>query len=113
MTNPHRGELEVQLGEKTYQAKVTLDSIVRIEQALGVSIVKVAQMLANAEMTVEQIIQVLLIALRGGGNKLEKKDMQAIVWEAGLVQSMAVCGEILSAILGGNEEGKAEGTGSE
>lgn len=113
MTNPHRGELEVNLAGKTYQAKITLDSIVRIEQSLNVSIVKVAQLLANAEMTVEQICQVLLIALRGGGNKLEKKDIQNIVWEAGLVQAMSVSGEILSAILGGETEGNVEGAGSE
>lgn len=93
--------------------KVNLDSIVRIEQSLNVSIVKVAQMLASAEMTVEQICQVLLIAIRGGGNKLDKKDVQNIVWEAGLVQAMAVCGEILSAILGGESEGNVEGAGSE
>ena len=112
MTNPHRGELEVNLAEKTYKVKVNLDSIVRIEQSLNMSIVKVAQMLANAEMTVEQICQVLLIAIRGGGNKLEKRDIQSIVWEAGLVQAMAVCGEILSAILGGESEGNAEGVES-
>lgn len=92
---------------------MTLDSIVRIEQSLNMSIVRVAQQLAGAEMTVEQICQVLLIALRGGGNKLEKRDIQNIVWEAGLVQAMAVCGEILSAILGGDDEGNAVGAGSE
>lgn len=114
MVNPHRGELEVTLADKSYSAKVTLDSIVRMEQALGMSIVRIAQCLANAEMTVDQIVQVLVIAVRGGGNKIDKKQMQSIVWEAGLIQAMAVCGEILSSILGvEDDEGNVEGTESE
>lgn len=108
MVNPNRGELEVKLAEEVYQAKVTLDSIVRMEQSLGMSIVRIAQNLAAAELTTEQISTILLISLRGGGNKLDKRDVDRLVWNSGLVASMAVVGEILSAVLGGDGEGNVE-----
>ena len=47
MTNPFRGELEVNLGKKTYKTRMTVDSLIRLETSLGQSIVQLTQKLSE------------------------------------------------------------------
>ena len=55
----------------------------------------------------KEIASILLIAIRGGGNDISEKDVEKIVWDAGLVEAMTVCGEIMAQALGGGS-GKPE-----
>lgn len=111
MANPKRGELQVVLGETTYQGKVTLDVIMRIERQMGKGIVKVAQRLSEADIGVADIITILTPVIRAGGNDIQEKDVQKVIWEAGLTEGIRVCGEIIAVALGADEQ--AEGNEDE
>jgi len=117
MANPNRGEVEVDLGDQTYKTRLNLDGIVRIENDLNMSIVQAAQRLSEGAMPVNQIVVIIHRALKGGGNKVEQKDVQKIIWDAGLADAMKVVGLILTSVLGvdaeDDDEGKDLGTGSE
>ena len=104
MTNPQRGELQVELGDQVLDARVTLDTIVRIERSLSMSILKCAQLLSTGELTIEQLQVILFRSLRSGGNRLEIKDIQKLIWDAGLADSYRVAGEILAMTLGTEED---------
>lgn len=107
MTNPKRGELKLSLGGETYNARVTLDAIMKIEAACGMGILKVLTGLSEGNLTTTEVCHIILPVIRGGGNDFSIKDVQRIVWDAGLADSMKVAGEILSAALtGGQNEGK-------
>ena len=52
MTNKFRGELKVNLNNKDYDTRLTLDGIMRIEQATGRPILKLATELMNSNLSV-------------------------------------------------------------
>lgn len=113
MTNPKRGEFRLSLGDQTYQAKVTMDGLARIETSCNAGIIKILNKLTEGELTTTDVCNVLYPIIRGGGNDVTFKDVQKIVWDAGLAEAMKGCGEVLAAALGagqdeGNEPAAAE-----
>lgn len=103
MTNPKRGELEINLGQQKYKARVTMDGIARIESACNCGIVKVLNKLSDGDMTTVEICNVLLPIIRAGGNDIQIKDVQSAVWDAGLAEGMKAVGDILSVALNGGQ----------
>jgi len=99
--------MTLNLGGKTYNCKVTMDGLARIEQACGCGIVKILTKLTDGDLTTTEICSILLPVIKSGGNDVSIKDIQAIVWGAGLADSMRVVGEVLAMSLGtGEESGK-------
>ncbi len=108
MVNKYRGELEISLKGKKYKTKLSLDSIVRIETALGKSILEVANDLMNSRMKMTDVITILTQAIRGGGNDLTEKEIGRIVFDIGIVESFKVVGEILTNTITGGENDDIE-----
>ena len=104
MTNPKRGELEITLGEKKFNGRVTLDVVMRIERQMGKGIVKIAQSLSEAEFTVEQMVGILTPVIRAGGNDVKEPDIKEALWEAGLVSGIQACSEVIASVLGVDEQ---------
>ena len=112
MTNPLKGEIEIELGSKTYKTRLTVDSIMKIEDELDCGIIKLATKMADADIRMSHVIAVLHPALRGGGNDLERKDVIKIVQDAGLVPSTTALATLLTKTLTDSnaeeDEGKPE-----
>lgn len=109
MVNPKRGELRLTLGKKTFDARVTLDAVMRIETSLGKGLVKIANSLQEADISTMEIVGILTPVIRGGGNDVNEKDVGQAVFEAGLAEGMKCCAEVLaSALSAGNTEGNDE-----
>ena len=104
MTNPLKGEIEVELGGQNYKARLTIDAIVSIEQAVGCGIIKLATKMSEGDISVGDMMAVLLPALRGGGNDLQAKDISRIIQEAGIVKSTQVVANLLTQALTPEEE---------
>ena len=106
MANKLRGELEVNLAGETYRTRLTIDGMVRLEGQLGMGLIAFAQELSQGKCSITQIIKVLTVSIRGGGNKIEEPQVKEIVAEAGVAPSLAAVGEILTnALMGGQSEG--------
>lgn len=75
---------------------------------MNLSIVKVAQKLAEADLTTSEISTILYQALRGGGNNLDQKEVNALIWQNGMVESMSVVGEVLTSALMGGDSGSGK-----
>ena len=106
MVNKKRGELEITLGSKKYQARVTLDCIMRIESALGKGVVKIAHSLQDADISLFEIVAILTPVIKAGGNDVNEKDIGQAIFEAGLADGMRVAAEILAvALQAGNSSG--------
>ena len=108
MTNPMKGEVEVQLGDKSYSCRLTLDSLIKIATALDTGILKIAQNMAEGNVRLSDVISILLPALRGGGNDLQQKDVIKIVEEVGIVRSTVVAAELLASTIS-DPQGETEG----
>jgi hypothetical protein len=101
MTNPKRGELQITLGQTTWTARVTMDALARVETACGAGIVKILGKLTEGDLTTTEICNILLPIIKGGGNDVSIKDIQKVVWDAGLAEAMKACGEVLATALSG------------
>ena len=106
MTNPNRGEMLITLGEKTWNSRVTMDGLARIEAFCGYGIIKILGKLTEGDLTTTEICGIIHPIVKGGGNDVSMKDIQKAVWDAGLADAMRVCGEVLaSALNAGQDEG--------
>ena len=115
MTNPLRGQVEVQLGPKTYKARLTIDAIVQIEQTVGCGIIKLAQKMSESDISMTDIIIVLLHALRGGGNNFDERKIKSIIQDVGIVGATTAVANLIAQSLsddsGEQTEGKPEKVG--
>jgi len=102
--NPKRGELTIVLGEKKYKAKVTMDVVMRIERSVGKGIIKIASSLSQADISTEQIVNIITPVVRAGGNDVKEADIKKALWEAGLAEGIRVCSEIIALVLNAGEE---------
>lgn len=106
MENPKRGEMKLDLGDKSYSVKITMDVLMRIEAATGKGILKLAQELQAAETSATEIVTILTPVLRTTGEDIREKEVQKIVWEASLAEALRCVAEIVAfAISGDNEAG--------
>jgi len=111
MANPLKGQVDVELNGKSYKARLTIDSIIAIEDALDIGLLKLAQNMAGGDVRISQVVGVLLPALRGGGNDLQDSQVRKLVQDAGLVASTKVVADLIAASLlatGDQDEKKSE-----
>ena len=106
MVNPQRGELLIKLGNQSLKARLTIDTLVRIESSVGCSIVQLAQKLTSASATITDLISVLTPAIKGGGNDIDEKKVKELIGKSGLIQAMKCAGDIVTKAL---ETGQDEG----
>jgi hypothetical protein len=108
MTNPLKGQIEVTLGSETYKARLTVDSIIKIENACNCGIIKLATKMSEGDIRLSEIVNVLLPALRGGGNDFDEKKVMSIVQEQGIINSTTVVANLLEQSLTDNSNEEAE-----
>lgn len=108
MTNPKRGEVELQFGDKKYQGKINLDTIMRIETMLGCSIFKLTQQLSEGLLSTSEILAIIQPVLKSSSEKLEEKQVKELVWKHGIANAMRECGKVLTLGLSSGDEGKVE-----
>jgi len=111
--NKLKGEALIQLADKDFKARLTVDSIMQIEDAVDMGIIKLAQKMGDGDIRMSQILAVLLPALRGGGNDLQHKDVVSLVEQTGLVKSTAAVANLLAASLTDNSDEKEEKEGKQ
>lgn len=100
MTNLLKAEKTLNFpNNKSYKARMSLDIIMQVETALSTSILKVANKLSAGELTLTEIITILTLGVRGGGNDVKDNEIKQLVSEMGLVRSIAMTGDLLALAL--------------
>ena len=97
--NPLKGEILVKLADKDYKCRLTIDSIIRIEDELDEGILQVAQKISIADVRIKTLQIILKYALRGGGNDLQNNDINRIIANTGIVPIAAEVTKMLVAVL--------------
>ena len=106
MSNRLRGEIEIKLGEDTYNCKLNFDSLIRIETALDTPILQIAQKVSEANLKATEISYILYTAIKGGGKDITEKQVSDIIWKVGFVDAIRSVGEIISMALSSGENEK-------
>ena len=116
MANPMRGQVEITLGSEIYKCRLTIDSLIKIEEDLDEGILQLAQKIATAEVRLKTLVTVLHYALRGGGNDLTDKEVRQLISKVGLVSACTQVAVLLASTLSDPESekesmGKSEAVG--
>jgi len=113
MANKLKGEVNIELAGNDYKCRLTIDSIMQIEDSCNCGIIKLATRMGEADIRMSEIINVLTPALRGGGNDLQRKDVMKLVQEAGIIKATTAVANLLAKTLTDDskeetDEGKQE-----
>ena len=108
MANHLRGEIDITLGEETYKCKLNFDSLVRIESNLNIPIIQLANKISEANLKMSEISFIIYTAIKGGGKNISEKDVNSLIWKAGIIEGLRACGEIVTmALSSGDDEKKS------
>ena len=99
MMNPLKGEVELELGGKTYTTRLTIDALVRIETALDKGVIEIVNELTNARVRINWLMIILLHALRGGGNDFKDADIKEILTKEGVASATVKVAQMLAGAL--------------
>lgn len=99
-TNMMRAEKTLTIENKDYKAKMTLDTIMRIEDSLDTSIFAIAKKFEEPSVRMRDICQILLCSIRSGGNDIKDDVVYRHVSDVGIVQATKTAGELI--VLGLN-----------
>ena len=106
MTNLLKAEKTINFPNNvSYKARMSLEIMMQIESAIGTSFLKVAQRLSSGELTLTEIITIITLSIRGGGNNIEEKDIRKLVSEMGLKNAIAMTGDLLTLALAESDSG--------
>mgnify|MGYP005994204067 FL=1 len=114
--NQYKGEVKGELGGEERTFRLTFESIVKIENKLNKSIVSMAQDMAQAKYTFQDILIILHEGLLGTGKNVLQESVGDWIMKSGIVKASETAGIILaSAFTGENKENddplvKAEST---
>ena len=109
MTNPKRGEITISLAKQEFHCKITMDVMMRIETAMGKSVIKVANTMQDGDLTALQMVAFLKPVLRSSGKDIKDKDVQELIWNTGITDTMMAIAEIITFIITGNEKDGEQG----
>src|SRR5574341_949045 len=84
MTNPHKGDVELEVGDARYRLRFSIDAICRLEEATGMSFALLAVKLSNpATQSVSLVRQVLHAGLSEAHPEIDLKPAGELIVPAG------------------------------
>ena len=112
MTNPLKGETQITLGSEDYTCRLTIDSLIKIEEEIGMGVIKlISRLSSDMDMPIKHQLTILYHALRGGGNDLTQKQVKQLVTDNGILKTTQIILVMLTDTLNDedSEEKKEEG----
>jgi Phage tail tube protein, GTA-gp10 len=90
------------LAGRRYTLCLTLGALAELEDAFGVAdLPALAERFASGRLSARDLLKLLAVALRGGGEALRDEEIAALPLDAGGVETIAnALGELLAATLG-------------
>lgn len=110
--NPLKGETQITLGSEDYTCRLTIDSLIKIEDEIGMGVIKlISRLSSDMDMPIKHQLTILYHALRGGGNDLTQKQVKQLVTDNGILKTTQIILVMLTDTLNDedSEEKKAEG----
>jgi hypothetical protein len=84
MANAHRGEIDAELGGKTYTLCLTLGALAEIESAYGgEDLIAIAERFESGRIGASDAIRVIGAGLRGAGNAIANDEVAAMTVTGG------------------------------
>ena len=98
MANRHRGEIEAELGGKTYTLVLTLGALAEIEDAYGgEDMIAIAERFEGGRIRASDAIRVIAAGLRGAGETISNEDVAKLSVPGGAAGYLRIVAELLKA----------------
>jgi len=94
----------------SYKAKMSLDTMIRIENALGSSLLKLGNRLAGGDLTLTECISILTLGIRAGGNDVKDSDIKSLVDQIGIIECIKLTGELIALGLNASDSSEEPST---
>lgn len=98
-TNPHRGEVEIELEGQTLLMRPTFACLVQIEQATGRPIMEVVRRFADRSFGVSDVTAVVAAGLKGAGAPVTNERVAEMVFNTGLLKAAVPASQLLFGML--------------
>src|SRR5215212_3250398 len=101
MPNPRRGEVALHLGGQRFVLCLTLGALAELEDAFGVAdLAALAERFGSGRLSSRDLLHVLAVALRGGGQPLSDADVADLPLHEGIEPVAAAIAALLVATFG-------------
>jgi len=101
MPNPRRGEVGLQLGGRRYTLCLTLGALAELESAFGVAdLASLAERFGSGRLSSRDVLHVLAVALRGGGQPLSDAEVARLPLAEGIEPVAAAIADLLVVTFG-------------
>ena len=98
MANRHRGEIDAELGGKTYVLCLTLGALAEIEDAYGgEDLIAIAERFERGKIGASDAIRVIGAGLRGAGNSVSNDEVAAMTVPGGAAGYLDIVIALLKA----------------
>ena len=109
MANKHRGEVEIELGGKTYAMRPTFQSLCEIEAGTGLGIVALVKRWGGSNFGISDAAVIVTAGMKASGEEgASLQKVGEMIFDAGLANVAAAVSEFLQTALGGPSQGNAE-----
>lgn len=107
MANAHRGEIDAELGGKTYTLCLTLGALAEIESAYGgEDLIAIAERFETGRIGASDAIRVIGAGLRGAGNAIANDEVAAMTVAGGAGGYLDIVVRLLKATFAPGEPGQ-------
>ena len=101
MANPRRGEIEAELGGRTFILCLTLGALAELESRFGEKdLVGLAARIESGRLSARDLLAIIGCGLRGGGNVLSDDEAASLTAHGGLPGYVAIAAHLLAATFG-------------
>ena len=89
MGNPHKGEVEFTVGEKTYTLYFSINALCELEEALGGNVVELATLMADAsKLSIKNVRTIFWAGLRDHHEAMSLTDAGRLMSDMGIAEAM-------------------------
>ena len=101
MPNRRRGEVALELGGQSYLLCLTLGALAELEDAFAVQdLQSLGERFASGRLSARDLINILAVALRGGGHVVTDAEVASLPIEGGLEPLARALADVLVATFG-------------
>lgn len=112
MANEQRGEVDIEIANKTYSMRPSFEAMCEIEAKTGKSIAQLSHHILNMQATAVEFLVIILAGTRAANHKSmpDKEGIGQTIIEFGITSGeiMNPCLNLLKSFLAGCRKGKGE-----
>ena len=103
--NQYKCEVKAQLGNKERTFRLTMESIVNIENNTNKSIIELTTAMSQAKYTFKDLLIILHEGLKGAGQNVIQKAVGDMIMQSGIIKASETAGTVLASAFTGENKG--------